>query len=387
VFESDKMDLFLPKPFASPVSLELLTGRSPAGNAIADAVLEDHVLTRDASGAALCLVPQEGALTEGVLLRDMMAADMEPLSFVMAAFHAEAATVVIAAAGRPRQAIAFLQAPSQAAAQTVDPANWTPEHQAVFHEVIRELLDYRPNRAPEELPGLLHGIGFRAIARVRGARTVTPTRLRGWAPAPDDIDVISHRVEYARYFAVEEQVCRHRRFDGTLSGRMERTVLASGDAVTVLPFDPVAGKVLVIEQFRPAPLARRDPNPWLIEPIAGRCDKLETAEATVRREAREEAGLELGRLVKLPGYYSSPGISAEYITSFIAEADLSRAVVGTHGLEAEGEDIRPIIMTVEEAMAALESGEINVGPLVLSVLWLYRNRVRIAHDWSAEPAA
>lgn len=382
------MDLFLPKPFASPFCLELLVGHPAGVDVIADAVLEDHVLTRDAAGISLALEPREGGETEGVLLRGFESARIERVSFAMATFGAEASTVIVAAAGRPRQAIAFLRPPSSGNGRAeVDPATWTPEQQALTHEVVDEILSHTPDRKPEQMPALLHGIGFRAIARVRGLHTSTPTELRGWDPAEDDVEILARGSGYAKYFAIDEQVFRHRRFDGSMSGITDRSVLASGDAVTVLPFDPRTGKILVIEQFRPAPLARRDPNPWLIEPIAGRCDKLETAEATARREAREEAGLELGRVVELPGYYSSPGISTEYMISFVAEADLSEAGRGTHGLEEEGEDIRPIVLGLDAAMAAIDSGEINVGPLILSLLWLNGNRARLERDWRAEPAA
>ena len=123
---------------------------------------------------------------------------------------------------------------------------------------------------------------------------------------------------------MEEHRLRHRRFDGGMSDALDRAVFTSGDAVTVLPFDPRAGTVLLIEQFRAAPYARRDPHPWCLETVAGRCDRPEPPEATARREAREEAGLELGRLERIAGYYPSPGIAAEYITAFVAEADLGR---------------------------------------------------------------
>lgn len=382
------MDLFLPKPFASPICFELLVGQPAGSEAIADVVLEDHVLTSDTAGISLALEPREGGETEGVLLRGFEPLRIERISFAMAAFGAEAATVIVAAAGRPRQAIAFLRSPTSGRArEVVNPGTWSPEQQSLTHEIVDEILSHVPDRQPGEMPALLHGIGFRAIARVRGAHTSTPTVLRGWHPAEGDIEVLARGSGYAKYFSIDEQVFRHRRFDGAMSGITDRSVLASGDAVTVLPFDPRTGEVLVIEQFRPAPLARRDPNPWLIEPIAGRCDKLETAEATARREALEEAGLQLGRLVELPGYYSSPGISTEYMISFVAEADLSEAGQGTHGLEEEGEDIRPIVLDLGTAMAALGSGEINVGPLILSLLWLNGNRARLERDWRAEPAA
>ena len=50
----------------------------------------------------------------------------------------------------------------------------------------------------------------------------------------------------------------------------------------MLPYDPGRDRVLLIEQFRPAPMARGDRNSWCIEVIAGRIDTTETQEQTAR---------------------------------------------------------------------------------------------------------
>jgi len=150
--------------------------------------------------------------------------------------------------------------------------------------------------------------------------------------------------------------------------------------VTVLPFDARRDAVLLIEQFRAGPHARRDPRPWCLEAVAGRCDKLEPPEATARREAREEAGLEFGRVERIAAYYPTPGIAAEFITAFVGEADLG-ASGGVHGLDEEDEDIRAIVVPVAEALAAAEGGEINNAPLLLSLFWLARHHLRLAAAW------
>ena len=180
---------------------------------------------------------------------------------------------------------------------------------------------------------------------------------------------------------MEEHRLRHRRFDGATSDTLDRAVFTSGDAVTVLPFDPRAGTVLLIEQFRTAPVARRDPQPWCLETVAGRCDRPEPPEATARREAREEAGLEVGRLERIAAYYPSPGIVAEFITAFVAEADLA-AAGGVHGLAEEHEDIRVLVVPLDAAVAAVESGEVRNAPLMLSLLWLDRHAARLRAAWT-----
>ena len=140
--------------------------------------------------------------------------------------------------------------------------------------------------------------------------------------------------------------------------------------------------MLLVEQFRAGPYARRDPRPWSLETVAGRCDKTEPPEATARREAREEANLELGRIERIAAFYPSPGIVAEYITSFVAEADLG-AAGGLHGLAEEHEDIRTLVVPLDAALAAMASGEIDTAPLMISLLWLERHAARLAAAWGA----
>ncbi|MGB5870909.1 MAG: NUDIX domain-containing protein, partial [Albidovulum sp.] len=178
------------------------------------------------------------------------------------------------------------------------------------------------------------------------------------------------RHPYAAYFSVEEYALRYRRFDGEMSAELERAAFISGDAAIVLPYDPIRDRVMVIEQFRVGPYARGDANPWLIEAIAGRVDGGESPEEAARREAVEEAGLTLEKLIAGPDYYPSPGAKAEYLYSFVGIADLPDAAAGTGGLEDEDEDIRSHVIPFAQLMALIASGEVNNAPLIILAYWL-----------------
>ncbi|NDH20696.1 MAG: NUDIX domain-containing protein [Rhodobacteraceae bacterium] len=95
---------------------------------------------------------------------------------------------------------------------------------------------------------------------------------------------------YTGFFAMCDYRLRYRHFDGSMSAEVSRAAIVSGDASLVLPYDPKTEQILVLEQFRMAPFARGDKNPWLFEPIAGMIDLGETPETCARREAEEEAG-------------------------------------------------------------------------------------------------
>ena len=112
----------------------------------------------------------------------------------------------------------------------------------------------------------------------------------------------------------------------------------------------------------------------------------ESAEAAAVHRAGTEIDLRvvrnrLGRLVRAAAYYPSPGIASEFITSFVGEADLG-AAGGLHGLAEEDEDIRALVVPLEDALDAAESGEIANAPLLVTLHWLARHRDRLVAAWT-----
>ncbi|MCL7466419.1 NUDIX domain-containing protein [Phaeovulum sp. NW3] len=164
-----------------------------------------------------------------------------------------------------------------------------------------------PERARARYPAML----ARAAAR-RRAGAAKPARLRRPA-APGDVRVEQAQIAYAGFFSVEDYRLSHRQFAGGHGPLLDRTAFVSVDAAVLLPYDPVRDRVLLIEQFRMGPFARGDANPWLIEPIAGRIDAGENPEEAALREAAEEAGLRIDRLIAGPSFYPSPGAKTEYL--------------------------------------------------------------------------
>jgi nudix-type nucleoside diphosphatase (YffH/AdpP family) len=212
-----------------------------------------------------------------------------------------------------------------------------------------------------------------AASRLRARQAVQRSVRRG----SGEVVTEGRAVPHAGFFGLEVLTLRYRRFDGKMSGAVQREVFMSGDAVTVLPYDPARDRVLLIEQVRLGPIGRGDPLPWQLEAIAGRIDPGETPEACARREALEEAGLVLGRLEKVAEYYPSPGALSEYLYSYVTLCDLPDGVAGVFGLAAEAEDIRGHLMSFDDFMALVAAGEVANAPLLLTALWLQRERARL----------
>lgn len=371
--------VFLVEPYGHPRPLGALIGAVPEIGP-RPAVLSGHAIGSDASGLALGATRRPGVEAPGIILTPTEA-ERARIDFWMAGISAKP---LVAKArgldGHLTMVDTFLLPPGTA---TLDwrAEEWAGEWCATVAEAIGEVLRHLGLVDVEHIGELLPGVGYRALARARGAVDETPARLRSGLAAAGDAEPLRLDLPYTKYFSLEEHHLRHRRFDGAMSPPILRAVFASGDAVAVLPFDPRTGNVLLIEQFRAGPHARRDPRPWCLETVAGRCDPRESPETTARREAREEAGLELGRIEPVVRYYPSPGVLAEHITAFVGEADLAGAG-GRHGLDTEDEDIRALVLPLDDALAAIESGEANNSPLLITLLWLEKHRGRLTAAWS-----
>jgi ADP-ribose pyrophosphatase len=252
--------------------------------------------------------------------------------------------------------------------------DWTARWSAIAVAMARDIMALHGRAPASAIAARLGPMMVRAASRLRAVGGAATLRH---AAVAQDVVVAEFRQPYAHFFAVEEYDLSWRTFDGGQSATVNRAVFISGDAVTVLPYDPVRDRVLLIEQFRVGPFARGDDQPWLLEVIAGRIDPGETPEEAARREAVEEAGIALGQMLKVAEYYPSPGAKAEYLYSYVALADLPDGSAGTFGLETEAEDIRGHLIGFDRFMELVTSGEVANAPLILTALWLQRERGRL----------
>lgn len=319
------------------------------------------------------LMAQEGSGTEGLLVSGLSAHDIERLDFYQGGFARATREVRVDTAQGPVMARAYFapQGQWQPGAPWVL-ADWQQRFGPAVTATAREIMAQFKVRPAQTVLARYGQMLAKGAARVRAA-LASPASLRH-TPAKGDVQALTRSEPYARFFSMEEQELQFRRFDGSLSAPVLRAAFVSGDAVTVLPYDPVRDRVMLIEQFRFGPHVRGDANPWQLEAIAGRIDPGETPEDCARREAQEEAGLQLDRLLPIAGYYPSPGAMTEFLYSYLALTDLPDSAAGFFGLAAEAEDIRAHVISFDRFMQLCASGEIGNGPALLSGLWLARER-------------
>ena len=192
---------------------------------------------------------------------------------------------------------------------------------------------------------------------------------------PSAFQVLERQERWRGFFRAEQLKIRHERFaSGDLT--CNRELWIQRHAIAVLPYDPATDRLLLVEQFRAGAIDAPE-GPWVLEAVAGMIEGDDSIEATAKREALEEAGLEPVDLIKVAEFLSSPGCTTERVHVFLGLAELPEHG-SVFGLEEENEDILTHIMTFAEAMADLASGKIlGVTALVgLQALALRRTELR-----------
>ena len=338
--------------------------------------LQGHRVAWAEGGAFPLIFAAEGAHADGLLCDGLTEDDAARLDFYEGGFGYDTRMMAVRADTGTVEARVYFPRPGHwRPGRDWGLQDWVDRYGPAAVTTAEDFMALRGRLPASVLAARYGAMLVRGASRLR-AQTPQPATLRR-AAVPDDLHVTARDLPYARFFAVEEWRVGWRQFDGSMNAPVDRAVFVSCDAVTVLPYDPVRDRVLLIEQFRAGPMARGDAAAWQLEAIAGRIDAGETPEEAARREAIEEAGLTLGPLLPAAAYYPSPGILTEYLYSYVGLADLPDGIAGVFGQEDEAEDIRGHLIPFDRMMDLVASGEIANSPLILTALWLQRERARI----------
>ncbi len=365
--------VFLYGPWADPLVWMRITG---AGGVADNAILPGHILRNNADEDLPQIAEQSGCAVEGVVV-DLDEPAAARLSSLQAAFDVQAVsrTVIVDGASFAAQTFVPYALPDGPEWHATD---WTATKAAVVRDALCELAGLAATHPPEALRARWPLALSYAASYLRGQAETAPAALRrDWGPA--DVKPERQGQPYAWFFAVREDDLRFRQFDGSVSQQVRRAAFLMSDAVTVLPYDPVRDRVLVIEQFRYGTWLRGARNPWLLEPIAGRVDPFETPENAVLREAFEEARLSLQEdsLHAVGHVYPSPGAVTEFLYQYVAICDLPDGSEGVAGLDSEAENIRSHLISFDQLMTLVDTGEVQNGPLALAAWWLAAHRAKL----------
>ncbi len=184
-----------------------------------------------------------------------------------------------------------------------------------------------------------------------------------------ELDVLSDH-----WYVLRKATFDYRHRDGRVT-REVREAYDRGNGVTILLHDPVAGTVLLTRQFRLPIFLNGHPDGMLLETAAGLLDQRgEDPEDAIRREAEEESGVRVDEVRRLFELFMSPGSVTERVTFFAATYSHEQRVSAGGGNADEGEDIEVVELTLDDALAMVERGEIDDGKAVILLQWAAMQR-------------
>jgi nudix-type nucleoside diphosphatase (YffH/AdpP family) len=171
----------------------------------------------------------------------------------------------------------------------------------------------------------------------------------------DRVRIIDTTILSNDWYVLKKTTFDFQRRDGTWQ-RQSRETYDRGNGATILLFNRDRRTVVLTRQFR-LPAFVNGHDGMMIEAAAGLLDNA-SPEERIRAEAEEETGYRVDNVQKVFEAYMSPGSVTEKLHFFIAEYDASTRVGHGGGVEAEGEDLEVIELTLDDALDAVRRGEI-----------------------------
>lgn len=175
------------------------------------------------------------------------------------------------------------------------------------------------------------------------------------------VEILNTEVLSDNWYVLRKVTFRIRKSDGTWQTQ-SREAYDRGNGATVLLYDLERRMVLLTRQFRLPTFVNGNPSGMLIEACAGLLDN-DAPEAAIRRELREETGYEVGEVRKVFEAYMSPGSVTEILYFFVAEYSQSLQRNGGGGVDEE--DIEVLELSMDEAWARVQRGEIKDAKTIL----------------------
>ncbi len=181
---------------------------------------------------------------------------------------------------------------------------------------------------------------------------------------PRRFEELSRQRVHDGFVKVDRVDLTHDLFAGGTSPVITKEIVGRDDASTALVRHRSRGTLVFVHQFRAA--AAEHGDPWLVELCAGKIDPGENAEQAMRRELTEETGYQALSVESVGTFYISPGYTTERMHLFLVDVDGEPG----HAPGDGHEDIELLEMTLQDALEAVESGQIKDAKTLLGLYWL-----------------
>ncbi|NIF47849.1 GDP-mannose pyrophosphatase [Enterobacter sp. Ap-1006] len=181
-------------------------------------------------------------------------------------------------------------------------------------------------------------------------------------PKRAEVRIVNDRILSDDWYSLKKYTFDIQRRNGDWQ-RLSREVYDRGNGATILLYNRDRKTVILTRQFR-FPVFMNGHGGYLIETAAGLLDNMDP-ENRIKAEVEEETGFRVSSVQKVFEAYMSPGSVTEKLYFYIAEYDADNKAGAGGGIEAEGEDIEVLELTMDAALSAVESGLIVDGKTIM----------------------
>jgi nudix-type nucleoside diphosphatase (YffH/AdpP family) len=192
---------------------------------------------------------------------------------------------------------------------------------------------------------------------------------------PDTASSTSSRIRIKRvetlsddWYVLKKTTFDLLRSDGTWQ-QQSRETYDRGNGATILLYNLERRSVVLTRQFR-FPAYVNGHSGMLVEAAAGLLDEA-SPEQRVKAETEEETGYRVSQVQKIFEAFMSPGSVTEKLYFFVAEYDGGLKAATGGGQRSEGEDIEVLELSIDDAMAAIGTGEIQDGKTIMLLQYAF----------------
>jgi len=193
------------------------------------------------------------------------------------------------------------------------------------------------------------------------------TSANGPWPSTERVTIECAEVLSDNWYTLRKFTFTYRRGDGSAQ-RQEREAYDRGNGACILLYNRERGTIVLTRQFRLPAFVNGHRDGMLLELPAGLLDHDDPATA-IRREVEEETGYRIQDVKEVMQAYMSPGSVTERLHFFTAAYSAADRVAEGGGHADEGEDIDVVEVTLTDALAMIERGEIADAKTIMLVYY------------------
>jgi nudix-type nucleoside diphosphatase (YffH/AdpP family) len=156
--------------------------------------------------------------------------------------------------------------------------------------------------------------------------------------------------------------------------RQQRETYDRGNGATILLYNRAQQTVILTRQFRFPTYVNGNTDGMMVEACAGLLDK-DDAATCIKRETEEETGFRIEQVQKVFEAYMSPGSVTERLYFFVGEYAAANRVSDGGGHHHEGEDIEVLELSLDAALAMVNTGEICDGKTIMLLQYAKLNNL------------